>query len=160
MTSTISACPISSYKFYQESGYTTTFPNTYSSSPGMYRYKFSSYVKLIINISGGSVSWWFTAVFADGSEKQVDYLGNKEFKAVVCDITQGSFPSSYTNLQYVQASDADPAQTTHFVLPAYSSTCSSETITRTSTVTTVGNPVETTTGSGIYKVVPTSISTT
>ena len=76
-------------------------------------------------------------------------------------MTEGSYSGSYASSQYVQTNNQDVAQGTFFVLPAYTVNCEGQTLTRTAEVVeelAISDPVETTAGSGIYKVVPLDIS--
>ena len=96
-------CNIVSYKYYKANKYqngtlkydTIWTPDYYKS----FNYN-GGYNKLGINVANGPISFAWTAVFSDGSEKQVDYEGNKEFVAKDpddCDnyITWGSLESTY-----------------------------------------------------------------
>lgn len=61
-------CPIASYKFYSNSGYTTESTKiTYASTPA--GNTGSGFITLTIDVSSGDVDFWFTAVLADGTEK-------------------------------------------------------------------------------------------
>ena len=91
-----SACNIASYKYYSDSNY-----QTISTSVSLYNWDYYStkdYFLKKINVANGPISFWWTAVFSDGSEKQVDYQGNKEFVADDCGnyITQSSLESTYS----------------------------------------------------------------
>ena len=87
-----SACNIVSYKYYSDSSYQTI--STSITSYTLY----GAYNLLNINVASGATSFWWTAVFSDGSEKQVDYQENKKFVAGDCVnyITFGSLDTKYS----------------------------------------------------------------
>jgi hypothetical protein len=77
-----SACNIFSYKIYSDSNY-QTISTAVSFSETDYN-PLRPWLRFNINIANGPTSFWWIAVFSDGSEKQMEFEGNKEFVADDC----------------------------------------------------------------------------